>query len=1023
MQRRSNPTSPILSILLTLLMLGTSFMALSPVVAEETESANTVTAFDDLSTSKDFSFGVLGGTDGSASISLPSLAQVQTAKVVLQSQVASQSVPIEYRNEPKKERFDQVGADYDATEVDATKAYLRLHRYWGTFNDELNTWDYTDNASTDANFLLDDQTFDTRIAAGRDTGAAAHSPVSAWTPYAASQSQTFFYDGRSIRHVDIDVTGNCGQSWVYAQATIKVFDTTADPPTWITEFDSLNIGWAPSNYQALDKVYAAGRITAVSVKVQCSYTWYNPQVRFYYNLDVDHFKASTTYTSKVIDPATFISGWQPGYSTYNVTFAARSLIPSGTALSYDVSVNGGGTWEPAANNTSLIVTGVGSQLRWRAHFSATTTQTPIIFDDVWITIQRLLSPSEEYLSVTHQQVWPITEVTPMFNVSGATGSEVKVFLTRDGGDEWIEVTSGETYPMLFTGPEHLTMTGLQFKVELISSNQLATPVLNDMNLYTHIAMFPTDVVVDFGSDQTTSWTFEGIFFSDLGTLTIEGDTLVEELNGLLPHYGAGGTKIFLNITSASAGVVRVASFDIGYGLPPVLLNPVPDVTLQEDTSSDKAVDLEKFFTDDRDDGDLGFVLSFQEEPAKITATVVDGHFLSFTTPSKDWVGSRRFVVQAKDGDGLKTSSNTFTVQVQNVNDDPTIVPVPAQEAVVGQPWSLQLGVVDPDKDLHTWEMSVIPPNSHLVIDTNTGRLDLDADISDLGSYALTVSANDGNDGTATTSFSLEVRNQNNAPQLLPVPAQTVSEGDPFSFQVVATDQDLVNGLDETLTFGISFPSLPVGDATPPMTIGPDGTITWQTKVGDLAFATFEVAVTVVDSEGASATVRFLVTVLKENTGPTGVRIASPEATGTFKEGDLIKFEAEATDADKGDQLTFTWSIDGIRFGVSHSMSTTIPEGQHVVELSVNDGHGHIVTADPVSFTVGAATPPTVHHDEATEQTQLLLGMEPGILLLVVVVVLTLAIAVGSTIVSRVSGSHVKELKRLESEAKGKGGST
>jgi len=49
-------------------------------------------------------------------------------------------------------------------------------------------------------------------------------------------------------------------------------------------------------------------------------------------------------------------------------------------------------------------------------------------------------------------------------------------------------------------------------------------------------------------------------------------------------------------------------------------------------------------------------------------------------------------------------------------------------------------------------------------------------------------------------------------------------------------------------------------------------------------------------------------------------------------------------------------------------------------------------------------------------------MEPGILLLVIVVALTMAVVVGSTLVTRVTGSHVRELKRLESEAKGKGGS-
>ena len=181
----------------------------------------------------------------------------------------------------------------------------------------------------------------------------------------------------------------------------------------------------------------------------------------------------------------------------------------------------------------------------------------------------------------------------------------------------------------------------------------------------------------------------------------EIDTGLEWETSFTPgsEMGMGGTyywrvmALYEKNQTTGWGPVRSLRFNT----PPVLWFTIPLLHFPEDTTAHRLCNLSRMFKDDLFDNELNYTIIHETDPRHILA-MVDGHFLTFTTPTKDWYGQERFAVRATDPLGLWANSNNFTVRVTPVDDPPSVSPVPDVTVVAGEEQSYDLSPYISDVD-------------------------------------------------------------------------------------------------------------------------------------------------------------------------------------------------------------------------------------------------------------------------------------------------------------------------------------
>ena len=174
------------------------------------------------------------------------------------------------------------------------------------------------------------------------------------------------------------------------------------------------------------------------------------------------------------------------------------------------------------------------------------------------------------------------------------------------------------------------------------------------------------------------------YFSDADTSTLTFSATLE--NGdALPGWLAISTDGIISVTSptdAHVGAHRitvtasdgVASVSETFTLTVENVNDTPTVqAIGDQTAAEDAqtpISLSGFFSDD--DGDtLSFTATLENgDPLPSWLTISGDGVLTADNPSNDDVGTYSITVTASDGNG-GTVDATFTLNVQNVNDDPT----------------------------------------------------------------------------------------------------------------------------------------------------------------------------------------------------------------------------------------------------------------------------------------------------------------------------------------------------------------
>ena len=317
------------------------------------------------------------------------------------------------------------------------------------------------------------------------------------------------------------------------------------------------------------------------------------------------------------------------------------------------------------------------------------------------------------------------------------------------------------------------------------------------------------------------------------------------------------------------------------------VNDAPEITEGASVALPATEDVQATLTlnaTDIDNSGAELTWSVQSAPVNgVAAMSGTGNSQSLTyTGNADFNGSDTLVVQLTDGD--LTDTITVNVTVAAVNDAAVFTSTPVTTATEGEAYVYFATASDVEGDTLNFSLPVKPVG--MSINSTTGEMTW-TPANGVESANVTVRVNDGTTDT-NQSFSIVVTPVNNAPVVTSSPVTTATEGQAYSYLVMADDMD-----SEVLTFSLT--SAPEGMSIDDET----GAISWTPANGvESASVTVEVS----DGE-LSDSQTFTVSVSAVNDAPA---IDQGDSTALTTDEDASQTLAlTATDID-GDSLS--WSV-------------------------------------------------------------------------------------------------------------------
>ena len=416
------------------------------------------------------------------------------------------------------------------------------------------------------------------------------------------------------------------------------------------------------------------------------------------------------------------------------------------------------------------------------------------------------------------------------------------------------------------------------------------------------------------------------------TVVATGSTLT-----LTPAADFTGTATITVTANDGNGGTATQTFDLEV----TAVNDAPVLaTIADQTTAEDTVATVTATATDADGDNLTYSATSSDANVTVATT---GSTLTLT-PAADFTGTATITVTANDGNG-GTATQTFDLEVTAVNDAPEIDPIADLVTPEDTPKTITLSAMDLEGD--TLSFSASSNNAGVSVTTDGTSLTMVPSNNFNGTVTITVSVNDGNGGTDSTTFELEVSSVVDPPLLDPIADLSTPEDTPKVITVSASDPD-----NPEVTFSVASdnPDIAVSVSGNQVTIAPT-----TNYVGNAT-----ITVTALDGDGGSDSTTFKLEVSPVNDPP----VLGGIGTQTTAEDTPTTFSLSASDPEN-DSINFTAIYDTTQVSVSFEGNEMTLEpaqdwnGETTILLSANDGNGGIHTQGFVFEVTPRNDPPTL----------------------------------------------------------------
>ncbi len=162
------------------------------------------------------------------------------------------------------------------------------------------------------------------------------------------------------------------------------------------------------------------------------------------------------------------------------------------------------------------------------------------------------------------------------------------------------------------------------------------------------------------------------------------------------------------------------------------------------------------------------------------------------TPISGQIGDREVQVFATDL-SKQTGQQRFTIKVGWINHPPVITSTPKTTATVGQYYYSYITAQDPDAldtiPTLTGSLAEAPAGMTIKRYSSLWLIEWTPASDQIGPFGVTIKVSDVGGLSATQSFTITVSPPNHAPVITSTPPTTAVVGQPYTYQMVATDPD------------------------------------------------------------------------------------------------------------------------------------------------------------------------------------------------------------------------------------------
>ncbi len=426
------------------------------------------------------------------------------------------------------------------------------------------------------------------------------------------------------------------------------------------------------------------------------------------------------------------------------------------------------------------------------------------------------------------------------------------------------------------------------------------PELTDQTVYAGGTFtYTVPEVTDPDGDSLTYQAFLGASNPLPRWIRFDSGTRIFTFKPRNPHIG----EMKIRVSVSDGSLESYADFTLNVtSAPPNRAPTAPtlaDQTATEDESfsytvpafTDPDGDTLSYTTTQSNDSTLPGWLSFNS-----SSLILSGTPLEADTPAS-------LTIRITASDGTKSTSATFTLTVEEVNDPPAAPSIPAQTAIEGQSFSYQVpSFVDPEGDSVTYTATLDDGGAlpaWLTFDSESHTLSgTPGDADTPATLSITVTASDGTLSNSAT-FTISVPESNQRPPSPEVTNQTATTGRSFSYQV----PEVIDPDGDTLTYNAAL-----GQAMNPL---PNwltfdaATRTFSGTPRPTHVGTMTILVGVSD-ESLSASASFtLEVVLGTKRSPTAPTLTDQTAT----EDEAFSYAVPAFTDPDGDALSYTAALD------------------------------------------------------------------------------------------------------------------